>query len=65
MSKKLAKDYSVLVQWNSSEKTYTARCLEIPACLGMDENAGVAVQRAFDAIEDNLEYREELGISAP
>lgn len=59
------KDYSVVVHWSESSRQFVARCLEIPASVGADPQEGEAVRKAFQAIEEYLEYSQELGRSSP
>ena len=47
------KDYSVHIAWNSQEKLWLTRCVEIPSCCSQGSSIDDAVESVFDAIEDH------------
>lgn len=57
--------YSVDVEWHEEEECYVARCREIAACVGLDIDRDEAVRLAYQAVEDHLAYRKELGLPPP
>jgi predicted RNase H-like HicB family nuclease len=59
------KRYSVMVGWNALEVAYVARCNEIPACVGVDVDPCCALEQAMWAIDDHLEYRQDIGLPPP
>jgi len=60
----MTNDCSVVVFWSCVDKKYVAQCREIPGCIGTDEDRGVAVEKAYCAIEENAKVAIELGLDS-
>jgi len=60
-----SRDYHFNIEWNSEDRLYYARCVEIPCCTGQGADILIAVVSARNSVRDYLEYREELGMPYP
>lgn len=61
-----ASDYHVSSYWSQDEGLFIARCDEIPCCIGYNASSReTAEEDARQAIEEHLEYRDELLLEHP
>lgn len=57
--------FDLVIYFDADEAEWTARCSEIPACYGADEDREQAIKKARAAISEHLAYLDELGLEHP
>lgn len=58
-------DYHVNLTWDQKNLTYLAQCVELPNCVGKNEDPRVALNDGFLSICDELDHRKQEGIPIP
>lgn len=61
----LARDYTIIMYWSSTNRAYTAECYEIPSCVVTSENKQDAVKLVYGRLDEMLEYYISQGKNPP